>query len=490
MSIFENPGGLLFFTFLGIPKFRICEHTGKSTEILIMVYAVEDFGRNYATTDEKTKIFLTICIKREVFRQNMRNRETENNIKQYICEFCDHKWSRRYDYVNHLKPKKHEKIRQKTEIFRQQAEKKTPTTAINDETVRSEKNTNDMSCKKRMKAEYFCDYCQFSTTVKKEVEKHRKSKQHIRNEIKEEDFIEIAQRFVCLSCDKIYNNYKTCWGHSKGCKGKPVEVVPEETENVFFEIVEQPAETKTTMPLSDGVAATSSLSIELALLKQEIYKEVCESVVGKILENNQAMIEKITETMTHTQALIQTQNNNSNNTIIQTNNNTTHNHCTINMFLNEKCKDAVNITEWANQLQVDYDHLYYTGENGFQKGLANLLVENLKLCDVYNRPIHFTDVKRDRMYIRDADEWTKHDNNEKLIEVLEISARQACIRLTEWMQEHEDVPDYNDLDSELGKQYLALMMNVIRPEVDRLKAYPKVMKELAKTAQLRKEDQQ
>jgi hypothetical protein len=106
------------------------------------------------------------------------------------------------------------------------------------------------------------------------------------------------------------------------------------------------------------------------------------------------------------------------------------------------------------------------------KGLANLLVENLKLCDVYNRPIHFTDVKRDRMYIRDADEWTKHDNNEKLIEVLEISARQACIRLTEWMREHEDVPDYNNLDSELGKQYLALMMNVIRPEVDRLKSLP------------------
>ena len=118
-----------------------------------------------------------------------------------------------------------------------------------------------------------------------------------------------------------------------------------------------------------------------------------------------------------------------------------------------------------------------------------MLVENLNLCDVYNRPIHFTDIKRDSMYIRDADEWTKHENNEKLIEVLEISARQACIRLTDWMKEHEDVPDYHNLDSELGKQYLALMMSVIRPEAVRQKAYPKVMKELAKTAQLRKEDQ-
>ena len=93
------------------------------------------------------------------------------------------------------------------------------------------------------------------------------------------------------------------------------------------------------------------------------------------------------------------------------------------------------------------------------------------------------------MYIRDDNEWTKHENNEKLVEVLEISARQACARLVEWMKDHEDVPEYHNLDSELGQQYLALMMNVIRPEVDRLKAYPKVMKELAKTAQLRKEDQ-
>jgi len=191
--------------------------------------------------------------------------------------------------------------------------------------------------------------------------------------------------------------------------------------------------------------------------------------------------------------LVQANNtNNTNNIQISNNSNNNsnnNNHYTINMFLNEKCKDAINITDWVDQLQVNYDHLYYTGENGFQKGLANMLLDNLKLCNVYNRPIHFTDVKRDSMYIRDANEWTKHENSDKLVEVLELSARQACYRLTEWMREHEDVPDYHNLDSELGQQYLALMVSVIRPEVERLKAFPKVIKELAKTAQLKKEDQ-
>ena len=93
------------------------------------------------------------------------------------------------------------------------------------------------------------------------------------------------------------------------------------------------------------------------------------------------------------------------------------------------------------------------------------------------------------MYIRDANEWTKHDNTEKIIEMLEISARKSIFRLTEWMREHEEVPEYHDLDSELGQQYLALMVTVIRPEVERMKAFPKVIKELAKRTQLRKEDQ-
>jgi hypothetical protein len=88
-----------------------------------------------------------------------------------------------------------------------------------------------------------------------------------------------------LSCDKIYNNYKTCWGHSKGCKGKPVEVIPEETENVFLEIVEQPVDIKSTVPLSESVAANSSLSIDLALLKRKYTRKYTRRYANLLWEN-------------------------------------------------------------------------------------------------------------------------------------------------------------------------------------------------------------
>jgi hypothetical protein len=385
--------------------------------------------------------------------------DTEQKNKAFTCTICDHTWDRKYNYDQHLKTTKHIK---KLKIYEQLLK--------SNEQIRKTEQTpqeNDEGTVKNIINKFCCDYCQFSTPNKKEANEHRTSKQHIMNENKEEDFLEIIKRYTCTKCDKTYDKYKNCWEHVRKCEG-----------NVVMKI----------HPVTQLVVTN----------EDNIKKDIVESIVEKMMVNNNQMIENnnkqmmeqiVTVVKTILQEIKPSVTQNNTNYTNNNSNNNNNNHYTINMFLNEKCKDAINITDWAKQLHIDYDHLYYTGENGFQKGLTNMLVENLKLCDVYNRPIHFTDVKRDSMYIREADEWTKHENSEKLTEVLEISARQACIRLTEWMKEHEDVPDYHNLDSELGKQYLALMMSVIRPQVERTKAFPKVIKELAKTAQLRKEDQ-
>ena len=442
----------------------------------------------------------------DTLEQIMTKNVTDKKNSKFMKECCEHIWCRKFDYERHIKSEKHsqmlriigqmrktnEKILQNAQIaatIPQNSECLNVITPIQQcDFLRNSVNLTqeailpqEIETQKKIETRYVCECCQFSTTNKKESKTHRTTKQHIRNENMTEDFIEIVTKYVCLSCDKSYDKYKSCWEHLKRCDGKK--------ENIVIEIVEQaPSEIKTP-------------SIDIETLKKEIFNEVCGSFVEKIMESNQNTICKIVESNQNTlvkltesitqnqQTLVQANTNNiqiSNNSNNNSNNN---NHYTINMFLNEKCKDAINITDWVDQLQVNYDHLYYTGENGFQKGLANMLLDNLKLCNVYNRHIHFTDVKRDSMYIRDANEWTKHENSDKLVEVLELSARQACYRLTEWMREHEDVPDYHNLDSELGQQYLALMVSVIRPEVERLKAFPKVIKELAKTAQLKKEDQ-
>ena len=401
----------------------------------------------------------------------------------FSCFVCDHSWSRKYDYEKHLNTKKHEKNEKNSREKRKGSLGKRKMAAKNSFDITKNKILLVNQSEKKTETRYCCDYCKFTTTIKKEAEKHRKSKPHIRNENIEEEFLEITNKYVCLSCDRSYDKYDSCWKHSKTCKIKPENVAIGKINEEFAQ-EENSSVLRTNEVFFSDIAQVKSSDIEF--VKKEIYKEVYESVVGKILENNQTMMEKMAETMIQSQqAMIQTTNNSNNNTIIQ--NNTTNNHCTINMFLNDKCKDAVNITDWVNNLVLDFEQLYYNSENGFQKGLTKMLIDNLKLYNVCKRPIHFTDIKRDTMYIKDADEWTKHDNNEKLLEVLETGARQGIQCFAEWME--ENTPAYHDLDSQLGKQYMAIHQTVIRPQTERMKAYPKVMKEVARAVQLRKEDQ-
>jgi len=420
----------------------------------------------------------------------MRTSDTIIEKKSFKCDICYHIWYRKYDYENHLKTKKHAKIKQKIENFRKNIKNNTKLSAKNDEDIRLMNFLDDISSTKKVETQYCCEYCQFSTTVKKESEKHKKSKQHIRNENKEEDFLEIINKYICVKCDKKFNNYKTCWGHSKLCKGKLTEINSVERsdcseQNIHLEMVEEvPAEMEIKKPTISNA--------DLETLKREIYKEVCDSVFGKILENNQIMMEKMTETMTQTQSLIQSNNHNqtfiqNNNTNNNTTNNTTNNHCTMNVFLNEKCKDAMNMFDFISNLNITFDHLYHQADNGFQKGLTNIMLDNLKLLSVYNRPIHFTDLKREIMYIKDNDEWTKHEDKEKLIEALEWAAKQGINSFVDWREATS--AENESLESPTGQMWMKLMQTVVQPYNDRMKAYPKIMKDIARNVHLRKEDQ-
>ena len=159
----------------------------------------------------------------------------------------------------------------------------------------------------------------------------------------------------------------------------------------------------------------------------------------------------------------------------------------MNVFLNEKCKDAMNIFDFISNMNITFDHLYHQADHGFQKGVTKIMLDNLKLLSVYNRPIHFTDLKREIMYIKDNDEWTKHEDKEKLVEALEWAAKQGINSFVDWREATS--AENEDLDSPTGQMWMKLMQTVVQPYDERLKAYPKIMKEIARNVHLRKEDQ-
>ena len=246
-------------------------------------------------------------------------------------------------------------------------------------------------------------------------------------------------------------------------------------------------------------------TIDIEAIKKEVY----DNVVIKMLENNATIMEKVADKVTESAGQMleiantmkdrvdlvthqPTQTNlvaNIQNNIIQNNtdNSVTHNHCTVNVFLNEKCKDAMNIFDFISNMNITFEHLYHQADNGFQKGITKILLDNLKLLSIYKRPIHFTDLKREIMYIKDNDEWIKHEDKEKLVDALEWAAKQGINCFVDWREATS--AETEDLDSPTGQMWMKLMQTVVQPHEERMKAYPKVMKEIARNVHLRKEDQ-
>jgi len=127
----------------------------------------------------------------------------------------------------------------------------------------------------------------------------------------------------------------------------------------------------------------------------------------------------------------------------------------INFFLNEKCKDAMNITDFVDSLKLTLQDLEKTGEVGYVKGLTNIIVNGLNQLDVHKRPIHCSDVKRETLYIKDNDAWEKENDDKKKIKraIKHISIRNAK-QIGEWTRENKG---YNDSSNKKSDKYLKLI---------------------------------
>ena len=131
-----------------------------------------------------------------------------------------------------------------------------------------------------------------------------------------------------------------------------------------------------------------------------------------------------------------------NNTNLITNN---HHHTNIkqkfnlNVFLNEQCKDALNIGDFINSLQISLDDLNVTREKTLEDSVENIFLRGLKQLDIYKRPIHCTDHKRDIMYIKDEEKWEKDEGNVKLKGTIGAISRKQIKKLKEWKDSDPEV---------------------------------------------------
>jgi hypothetical protein len=241
---------------------------------------------------------------------------------------------------------------------------------------------------------FYCKYCDYTTVRKYNFKIHTESIRHKNNANDNENngkLAKISKTYNCEICDKEYNDRAGLWRHRKKCCQKEIILKSDPTDkDLIMMLIKENAELK--------------------------------NMMMKVIENG-----------THN-----TTNNN-----INTN---SHNKAfNLNFFLNETCKNAMNITDFVDSIKLQLSDLMDVGELGYVDGISKIIVKNLNNLDETIRPIHCTDKKRETFYVKDQNQWEKEDDNKtKLKKVVKTIANKNIRLLPQYRAKY---PDYNDSDS-------------------------------------------
>jgi hypothetical protein len=267
---------------------------------------------------------------------------------------------------------------------------------------------------------FFCEFCNIKTNNKKDFEKHILTAKHKKLTFVNKTLTEIPTKnsFVCQNCKKEYKSRVGLWKHKKCCK--------EDTFNT----------------------EKTDKDLMLFLIK----------------ENNEfknIMLETL-KNITHI-----------------TNNNFHNKTFNLNLFLNETCKNAMNITEFVDSLQLQVGDLEQVGQLGYIEGISNIIIKNLNAMDVTERPIHCTDKKRETMYIKDQDKWEKE--NEQKIKMHKIIRKVTNKNINLIPEFQELYPDYKTISSKYAYQYNKIIIESMGGKGDNeYEKEDKIIKKIAK----------
>ena len=185
---------------------------------------------------------------------------------------------------------------------------------------------------------------------------------------------------------------------------------------------------------------------EVKVIKPQPNNVITPELIMLLIQQNKEMQQAMLE-------MAKNMGNNNNNTNIQNNNKSFN----LNVFLNETCKDAMNMSDFLNRLDVTTYDFEETGKNGYVQGMCRILENGLNQLEVHERPIHCTDAKRETIYIKDNDKWEKDDEQKtKLTSVIKQVGAKNIKMIPQWCKEH---PGWNDGDSKENDRYLKYVFN-------------------------------
>ena len=225
---------------------------------------------------------------------------------------------------------------------------------------------------------YICEICNYKTGNKKDYNKHLATGKHKKVTNDNDMITQIPTMVMCL-CGNSYKHRSGLSRHKKKCT---YEEHNDATEDI---------------PLEEPINDTNS-DTDVKVLSNTIFELVKQNNEFKqlLIEQNKKMME-----------LAGNMGNNNNNV-------NSHNKFNLNVFLNEKCKNAMTLKDFVKSINISVQDFIETGERGFIDGISNIIVERINEMELHDRPLHCTDLKRETVYIKDENKWEKDEDNVKL----------------------------------------------------------------------------
>ena len=299
--------------------------------------------------------------------------------------------------------------------------------------------------------EYICIFCDFICSKRGDYNRHILRPKHvemtqmIQNDTKKTS--KNSQKYIC-KCGSIYKHHSGLYRHKKICK---------------FD---------------------NSMTNSITNMKEEEYFKMSNSVTDKdliimLIKQNTDLVK---ETNEFKNIMMEVIKNGTNNTTHTNSHNKSFN---LQFFLNETCKNAMNITEFVDSLKLQVSDLEKVGELGYIEGISSIIVKNLKEMDITQRPVHCTDKKRETIYIKDENKWEKDDENKKMHKMVRRIADKNVRLLPNFKEKY---PDYNKASSKISDKYNKIIIESMGGQGDNdFEKEEKIIKKITKEIMVEKE---
>jgi len=291
---------------------------------------------------------------------------------------------------------------------------------------------------------YVCEKCDYSCNKKCVFDKHLLTRKHkmLPNATKFMSQNEDVIKFPC-ECGKIFKHKSSMFRHKKKCQiiSNNMALTIHDSEK------DKPSETN-----------------------EELKELVCQLITenneikNTILKENQELRQQVSELIPR----------------IGNNNNTIKQKFNINVFLNEQCKDAINMNEFIKSIEISLEQLDFTKNNGLCNGLSNAIVHNMNKLGLHERPMHCTDIKRETLYIKEDDKWERDQSQDKIKNAIKKVSSKNYNALKNWKIEN---PDF--IENDRKQDYFAHVISEIGKPLE--KVDPKVIKNLCKETYIKEE---